>query len=451
MIGLMVVLTLIFVLPVQSQDVEPETPYLIQMLSMIPAEAGTVSPEGRLDLWYADLQANRQARPGVPIVTNHAEFKALDPEAIDLWGANLRRLVTTAPDIQNVAFLGLEEMSDYYGFNYFQIDRSLYFGPPPYHGTIYGGHFDVDRIAETMISRTYTATELNGISVLCGPVGCENGMEPNQWLPDQLGPPDPSSLRRQGRFPIFSGRLGYQQPIALLPGYLLSSPDWGILGEMTAVTSSGEESLYDVPEYRTIADFAVTGLNPETDGTLIQVLFFPPYFYFDLLELLQSSGLDNAEQIAAEVTEIYGIDEEGNSLSGEPLPTYAVGAIVDRQEGTEQVYSLVLVYTNEADAQQAAAEVVRRIPLHIAFDWGVSESLIDYILSEYTLDPPQVVHNPETNEWLAIATIRVPMPDNTPSVECNNRICPTSLLLEAWVISMNRMSFFPVQLPLPPE
>jgi len=381
---------------------EDSPPAFIHMLSMVPASAAITDPIEFLQIQYADFRAVEQARPGVPTPADWAAFLADK----DLWLANVQRLIAGPPDLSPIAAYDAEFVN-YYGFDIFEIDRTLYFGPPPLEGAIYGGHFDVDHIAQTLISRTYTTTDLNGFPVVCGPVGCENGADPNNWLPD-VGERDPETFRRKGIYPIFGGRLGMQQPLALPPGYILASRDWNLLDQMTAAAAGTADSLYSVPEIRTVADFAVTR------DPLIQVLFFPPI-------------------------------SSGAALPGD-LPPYTLGALVDHQDGPDQLHSIVLVYSSEADAQQAAAEVLKRIPLQNgSLETGDPTPFVDLLETGYTLEPPQVVPNAETNLWLAVATVRVPLPGNDPDPE-TGKFLSSGRLLSLWYYSWMMRDFTPVLL-----
>lgn len=426
----------------QAQDSEPEPHPFIQMMSMVPADAATPPEPLYLQISYADLRANEQARPGVPSPASWAEFGTLADESQTLWLANMNRLISLAPDMGTfVAFDA--DMVNYLGLDFFEIDQTFYFGPPPWQGTIYGGHFDNNRITDTLVGRTYTTTELNGVPVLCGPVGCKNGQEDGNWLPDQEGR-DPVTLRRPGVYSIFGGRLARQEPLALLPGTILSTPDWEILDAMTEAAQGNGESLYDVPTYRTIADYAV---EAGTERTLIQVMFFPATFYVpDYLSVLVGAGHIDPDELDG-LMEQMGIDETGLPLDAGELPFYALGAIVDWQEGEDQVHSLVLVYNTEVNAQRAAEEVTWRIPLQSAYlEWKVEEPLIDIAVDEYTLDPPQAVHNPATNRWLAVATVRTPLPSNDPDPELDGRVQGSGKLIMLWFRSLLSATFSPVQI-----
>jgi hypothetical protein len=435
-------------LPAHAQENNEPLPYLIQMLSMVPASAGYVTKPDVLEIQYADMRANEQARPGVPTPASLAALAEMERESRDLWLSNSSRLIGISPELRNVGGFAAD-MVDYLGLDYFDIDRSLYFGPPPHHGVIYSGHFNADQIIETLTRRTYTLSELNGIPVLCGPIGCENGHMTMAWLPDQ-GERDPATLRRTGVFAIFGGQLGRQQPIALPPGYTLSATDWRTMHQMTSGAVGAGLSLYDVPDYRAIADFAVAGSGPAGEGLLIQVLFFSPSFFDPEVYMAQLSHAAGEGATADDYRALFeklGVDENGKPLEGEDLPLYPLGAIVDRQEGVYQVHSIVLVYPTQGAAQRAAAEVVRRIPLQSALpQGGRDEPLIDLVAPEVVLDPPLVVHHPEVDRWLAVATVRNPMPSNEATPESLNHPVASGRLLTLWYRTMMTATFWPVQL-----
>lgn len=423
--------------PAQAQDSVPEPHPLIQMMSMTPADAAALDPEYML-MSYTDLRANQQARPGVPTPESLAEFMALDETASSLWFSNSYRLISPAPDLQNTHSFDTE-MVDYLGFDYFHIDQSFVFGMFPVRGELFRGHnINIDRVIDTYTKRGYTTTELNGIPVLCGPVDCENGNEFRNWLPDQEES-DPQTGRRSGVYPLFGGNLGRQQPIALLPEMLFSSPDWETLDQMTAAAEGRADSLYDVPEYRAIADFAVQGGDEDTASPLlIQVYFLPPIVADPeyMMYLVQEWGID--EDDLDTMLERMEVDMTGLPVDAGELPYYTAGAIVDWQEGDDQVHSLVLAYDNEADAQRAAEEMTLRIPLQSALRtiWMRNSPVIDLVVEEYTLEPPQAVYNPAADRWLAVATVRTPTLANI----------PPGRLMDAWYDLLLIDAFIPVQI-----
>jgi hypothetical protein len=426
--------------PIQAQEDDPEPDYLIEMMSMVPAYVGLVSQPGFLRIQYADMRANELARSGVPTPVDFAAYMNLDETNQELWRANLGRLIGLAEDLA-IELVFDADMVNYLGLDYFEIDRSLEFGSRSDYGVIYGGHFDVDRIASTLTGRTYTTTDVNGMTVLCGPVGCERGNESGNWMPD-LGKTDPLTFKRAGKYPLWGGSVGQQQPLALKPGYVLSTPEWEMMGMMTAAAEKLDASLYDVKAYRAVANFAVSG------DPLIQVFFFLPsyfsaYYFRDLM--LYGAGRAGDTDSFESLLRRFGVDATGRPLDAEDLPAYMLGALVDWQDGTDQVHNIVLVYANEADAQQAAAEVARRIPLHSAYpEYGKDQPLIDLAVSDYTIDPPQVVYDPDADQWLAIVAVRTPMPGNDPDPE---HIPLSGRLLLYWYQSLVMMSnFMPVQL-----
>lgn len=438
---ILILVAILAALPAHAQDGDTNPHPLIQMLSRTPAQFADLaqSDDYLWNLSYVDRIANEQARPGVPSPATWAENMALDDPSSKLWIANIQRLMSMPLDIY-YWLLSDEEMVNYLGLDIFEIDRVLAFGPRPLEGVIYGGHFDIDRIKDTLTRRTYTVTELSGIPVLCGPVGCENGDAMNQWLPD-VSSIDPETHDHPGTYGLFGGRWGQQQPLGLLPGMILSTADWETLGMMAAAGSG--DSLYDVPDYRAVADLAVEAES--SNRTLIQVVYFAPsYFEYRLyMYLLQQMLPDEADALLGRL----GMDTLGRPLGAEDLPPYSLGAIVDWQEGPDQMHGIALVYDNEADARRAAAEVTRRIPQQSAYpDWLVEMALIDRAVSEYTLEPPQAVYNADVDRWLAVAIVRTPMPGNDPDPENENQIPRSGVLLNYWFMSLQKGLFVPAQL-----
>lgn len=422
---------------------------LIEMLSMVPAEAAVVPPDAEEITWigYADLRANEQARPGVATPQDMATMREWPEDTQDLWVANHMRLIGVPIYIQTIRPTGHTrlgpEMVDYLGFDIFEIDRVMYLEDhPTLEIEIYAGHFDAQQVIETLVSRTYTKATSNDFPVVCGPVGCEHGDEVTQFLPDQ-GERDPRTLSRLGAFPIFRGDIGRQQPIAFVSNAMLSSPYWDALDAMTAAAQGSRLSIYDLPDYRAITDFAVA---ESADGLLIQVLYFDPtwfsakYYAYSVYAYIQEYSEDLTSEQMIQLAEELNLD----TTAWADLPLYSAVAMVDWQDGPDQVAHLVLAYDNEADAQQAAEVVTRRIPEQSAFALiGENEPVLDYIELDYTLEPGRVVYNAAADQWLAVTTLRVPLPGSEPDPEYGG-IPSSGRIWWFWQALVKRYQFSPL-------
>lgn len=433
-------------LPVQAQDNDPDQHPLVRMLSAVPAELAIIPDSPTYYVSYTDIRAAERARPGVSTPASYAELEAMDHETSRLWFAATERLVSFAPFLFNIILFDADTVN-YLGLDVFEIDQRLEF-EGTMRGAVYGGHFDIDLIRNTLTRRTYTVTETNGIPVLCGPAGCESGTTFNNWLPDT------GDRHDIGTYPIFGSKWGQQEPIGLLPGMLLSTAPWDDMTAMTAAAAGEADSLYDQPEFRAIADFAVDTVQAASDRLLIQVIFLQPsYFNPDLLSMAAHNRPENLTWTdIEEAFERMGIDESGKPLEAGDLPVYTRGAIVDWQSGSDQMHSIVLVYDNEADALAAAAEVLGRIPRQTAYIQQLREDpIISMATPEYMLEPPQAVYNPAADRWLAVATVRIPIPSN----ELEDPEIPWSTprsgaLVYYWFDSILYGLFMPIMLPSPP-
>ena len=147
-----------------SAQETPEPHALIQMMPMVPITILLLDTPP--DIFYADLRATEQARPGAPTPANMTEFSEMDQSNLDLWSATAFRQISTAPDWASL--YGLDAgMVDYCGFDYFEIDRTLHFERMPFQGSIYGGHFDSEQVMQTLVRRTYTADRPATVFRLC--------------------------------------------------------------------------------------------------------------------------------------------------------------------------------------------------------------------------------------------------------------------------------------------
>jgi hypothetical protein len=320
---------------------------------------------------YVDYRAVEQARPGIPSPESWEAWQALSESPPgELWSANRYRIASGSADFYELFAFFDTDAIEKYGFDYFDIDRSFSFGRPPQKGTILGGDLDLDTIAAAHAARTYTENDLNGVPVWCGPVGCENGHYTN--------------LRQREVYPIFGSRLGRQEPLALIPGYILNSPSWPVIESMVRAYQDTQDSLLDLPAYRAVAEMLTAD-----EGLLIQVQFLHPF----------SAGFsEDTTSVLSDTVADYG-----------PLPPYELAVLADRQEGEDQVNIMALVHSNEAAATQAANELTQRIATYPDLYHSEQSFIIEH---EAIMDAPRLYHSQTADRWVAVGAARYPLPGN---------------------------------------
>ena len=380
-------LILLFTAPIVAQDDgsdESAHPFL-EMMALVPADVAEIET---ITVSYIDIEALMDARRGVIHPTNAELFNALPRGLRDLWFANLRRIIAN----YNPLFVNFtnffEDMPQTVGFEWFAIDRMMTFGTPPSVGTILAGDFDANSIRTAFENREYEATEIEGFEVLCGPVGCENGLEIDFDGRDTSNP--------------FGGDLGRQEPLALLDEglTLFNSPDLAVVESSLALAAgTADASLLDLPAYAMSTAAALDG-----EGELLQVLFFHP----DTISV-SAEGMDLPE--------------------GEALPGYELVTIVDRQEEDQQVHMLLLYYA-DADNATAAAEIVAERLVAYQEAEGIDERITDV-----EIDAPLVFQSDDADDAVAIIAARYPGPTDDEA---------SGMLLNLWFREILNRTFSPL-------
>lgn len=327
-----------------AQDDEPDSS-LHQIMALVPATPDLLTSS--LPFSYVDYRAVELARPGVTPFASHEEFMSeLDNSRARLWIASTRRISTGPQDHLQYMMLA-EEMPQVVGFDFFDIDGGLYYGQPPGAGTLFMGEFDRENIRSAFTKRDYTQEEINGMEVWCPPNGCNSGMEVDLTNRNPGGNP-------------FGGQLGRREPIILGDGWIFSAPGFGVLRIQAAVAAGDRESVLDLTEYSASAN-AILSM-----GDLIQVQYVNPLDLNvgdpgTLLLTDPEADLDDiVEQIQAELNEVS-------------LPPYSLVAFADviPFETDDELALIVLVYTDEADAEAAGSAVSERLETAVSLRAGL--------------------------------------------------------------------------------
>ncbi len=217
-------------LPVHAQE-EVQHP-LMEILALIPD-----IPEVRgcyEGISYMDYAAIVAVRPGAA-QPSWEELESLrnsddDGEVLsaELWLAALIG-VRSGPEEFPGSLLWAVEMREAVGFDVFDVERGATFLCPPERVDLFEGDFDETAIEEAFTNRDYTLQELDGMTLWCGPDGCDQG--------------EIYEFRNRNLHNPFGGRGGRNQPLLMFSGYLVSSPDNTLLENYPAILDSTISSL----------------------------------------------------------------------------------------------------------------------------------------------------------------------------------------------------------------
>jgi hypothetical protein len=300
-------------------------------LSMAPATADALASARS----YVDFRAVEAARPGAAHPTSFAQLQALrdadDPSA-RLWMAATMGVDSGSLELLRWLAQYGAEWPAHIGLDFFDIDRELAFGTPPGDGLVLLGRFDPDAVTRAFEARDYNATPVDGRTLLCGPKGCEAGLEADLSQIDSANP--------------FGGALGRLEPLAVSATDILISASVDTLRAMLAAAADPTGSLGSGRADRAAAEVLAI------PGPVIQAMFVPPA----LLDAGLASGLqaggDAAKQMIEQIAPHF-----------EPIPPYELLAFADGATPTHQVVTIALVYGRAEDALRAVDVMPGRIDL----------------------------------------------------------------------------------------
>jgi len=376
---------LVTAIPVTGQGDSPQTAPLLADLALVPDSLETGG--GWATVRYVDFQALYMSE-GIDELRQTADPAAL-AKAVPL-GAMMARLVA-GPEALTSVFATAAQMPDVVGFGWFaDVNRSLEYGSPPQTALILAGTFDPDAIAAALSARGFEQAERGGVPV---------------W--HRLEDAQIDMTAREIADP-FGGNLGSAARIAVLPGHLANSRYWALTEAIIAAAQDEQESLADNADYRALAE-AITA----PDGLLIQALFFLPE------DIGAVPGLDEA------ITAGYG-----------PLAPYTLAALADRQEGSDQVHLIGLVYADAAQAQAAADEVATRIRT-----FGQPRAPGDVLVERFGAElTASVVESDSAGNAVALVEVRYPLPENRTDPQTNQFITG-GLMYRTWANAIMQRAF----------
>ncbi|MFO7544622.1 MAG: hypothetical protein R6W77_03915 [Trueperaceae bacterium] len=334
---------------------------LLAMLAFVP-DTVAARTGGVPGLSFADYGAAF----GVNVVTvpsTHQEFAALTDDARASWVAAFQRLQTGPQQLRQYVPLMIESMPELLGIEWFDIERALGYGSPPYLSVVLSADVDAARLGEHLAERDFEEASLEGVTVWHR---SEDGQVNMAWRE----PGDP-----------FVGPVGMAARVTVLPGHLIGNSYWSMTRAAVSTFRRQYPSLADSPDYRTLAEAISQG-----DGALIQAQFLGP--------------LD----VGFVSDDPFGILLEGAApvtREGPALEPYGLAVLADRQEGADQVAVIAVLYQDVGAAERAAAVLAERLPdfrPDVLESWGAR------------FDPPHV-YSGDSGLSAAVVSVRYPLPE----------------------------------------
>lgn len=382
--SLIVAAMLLLLVPITSAQDEPptDTP-LLRILSAVPA--GLARAEGFVS--YIDFRASEAGREGTGRYANVEQLVADESDAASLW---INALPSSGPgDLMQNIFRG-SDMQEVMGFDLFDIDQALEFGMPPTNGVMLAGDFEAGTIIAAHIARDFTVESTiespEGLTLLCGPDGCDSGQQTNI----------------ENRYPSnpFGGNLGRSQPTLIITSeddhdLVMSSGPLDVVDAMADSVYGERQSLADNRTYRAAAE-VLAGRD-----LLRGAYFISPmevYFLPDMPNVLGGMGEDQ------DVTE----------LDLPHLPGYMLLVFADIANEDTQHAVVGLVYTNIEDAEAAVEAVPAR--LDVAVSLRVARPMQDLFDERgMVLNEPEIIENETTGRFVVLFDFEYPQVTNEPN------------------------------------
>ncbi len=373
---------------------------LLAMLALIP-DSPTVRVTQGFGVSYVDYRAVEAVR-GFKRPDPGTDFNLLSSDSQKLWFNAMAR-VRSGPTLNYVRSY-LTDIRRLVGFGWFDQDRALEYGLPPHTVKIIGGTFDASKIGTALGARDFQKVDVEGVTVW------------RRYNDAQI------NLKNREIGDPFGGDLGMAARIALLPGYVANARYWDDIKAVVEASRGTQKALADASDYRALTD-AITD-SAAFKGSLLQAIFIPA---------------ETAEGIGTAPTGKMPNPPDVSIYA--PLPRYQLAVIADRQDGDTQINLIAAAYSDAAAAQQASAEIHRRV---VEFNIGKR-----YDQVKATVDAPRI-YQAANGLSVVVVVVHYPLPPFAPDAEAGANI-QGGLIYRLWVDSMTMRQFYPLALKLPKQ
>ena len=351
---------------------------LLQMLARVPD-----TPSAREYISYVDYKALLAARQGVPQITTWEQLSTLLSSKSKEGRLAMAALqgIQSGPEFYARYFMQAGDAPSVVGFDLLTIERAIEFGSLPDSGDILEGSFDAQAVAAAHEKRGYTSSDLNSLTLLCPAAGCDSGKQLDMA---QINPANP-----------FGGELGRSQPVLVGDNLVASSPNIDTVRSIASAIADPSTSLADQPDYRAAAE-AISA-----NGTLIQSYLIRPADIQSAAAIIATSRLSAAQ-----------IKRLTDQLRADfvPMPAYNLIALADIATDSEQQALVALVYTNQADAEAAAALFPDRLGKYTSL---ATQRVVSDLLTERGVTSVDTsVYAASTKRSVLVITLHAPLPSS---------------------------------------
>lgn len=374
----LIILLVAVVAPIDAQDDAQNDHPLLDLLAYVPD-----TESARAFIYYADFKTSAETVLGGSQESTRQAWEALGyPD--DLW---VGWLPFTLPAWGNFLLRMMEDGGQSTGFEVTSMERTLFFGQPPAQANIVQGDFDIEAIIAAYTAETHELKDRDDVTLLCSVEGCEEGQTMH---PDLVNPANP-----------FGGQLGRREPIALLDGLILNSPDINVVEEMLRTGEGEESSLAESPDYQAAVAVATQM------GALRQAVLLSPEHpsFWDFDQVIPLNVPAEKRQILQDrVT---------------PLPPYNLILMADiaNIDADTQSGLVLFVYDSEADANLAIEALQTNLSPNGLASMNTDEALHTIMTGRGDM-ASEVIADEETGRYVAVLSlqgplVQLPEPDET--------------------------------------
>ncbi len=358
-----------------GQDAREDFDNLMDMLAAVPdtnrVRAGPVIAD------YVDYRALERAG-GVASPDSVAALDAMDDAAFQDWSTALSRVDLDPLNLDNElpaeavarqsggSSSAFRNFPAVLGIDWFAVDRAVAVGGPPAAAVVLGGGpelTDLGAMATALADRDFAVEIVGGVPVW-------HRFDDFEVRVDAIDGPDPLGFKPSDPFGV---QHGFAARIAGLTGALAGSRDWTLIEDVIEARQGNMPSLADDP-YVQAAAAAITDQR-RFDGVLVRALFSNVRFTAAGVSSRKLGPFASDQQLSAFADELLSRMDGG-------LPFYRLAAVADRQDGSDEIALIALVYDDRETAREAASAVADAVANYVplrrkqrladAFDLGIS-------------------------------------------------------------------------------
>jgi hypothetical protein len=308
---------------VVAQEAVDENP-LLRLLSFVPD-----TPENRQFVTYGDLTAWHNSW-NVPHIDSLDDLETLERDESAYW-MNIMPRQTTPPEALGLQYLVSDDLSAFYGFDIFNVDRYLQAGQPPGMTSVVEYSFPQEQIADALTASGYTAESLDNGSTLYSILGDFEMDMTMETVTTRVG------------------QLGTLNRIGVLDNQLVIGRATDVVMGAYAAQQGEIPSLADSPDFAAAAH-ALDDASLADMGELVGVIFVDGP---QLADPLPYVPLNAPEEIIEELTE--GIEAQA------ALAPYTLAAFATFHSEDASHLVLALVFQPNTDAKAAATVLAERM------------------------------------------------------------------------------------------